>query len=205
MSERLTKAEKRELRQAEKADSRKVKAVKFATSIEPRDVKQLKIAEIEGLGEKVVKTSINPAQQKSVYIPTQAELTPDCNLTWCVTHADVEGEWSWNEGRAWTDEEWTGDISPAFKTLERSTWHELQHVHKVPAKGGRRVARNHFQEISSLVDEAQHRWMTRGLEEYDTAFRFRFGGTVRAWGIKLSGHFYLVWWERRHKIYPVGH
>jgi uncharacterized phage-associated protein len=59
------------------------------------------------------------------------------------------------------------------------------------------------QELITLVKEAQNRWIEIGLEEYDTAFRFRFANTVRAWGVRLEGHFYLVWWERHHKIYPV--
>jgi hypothetical protein len=205
VTDRLTKAEKRELRQADKSAVRQAKAVKFAASIEPSEVKQIKIAPIEGLGDKAVKTAITPRQEKSVFIPNQQELTKDCNLTWCTTHADIEGTWSWKETRAWSDEEWANHVHPTFKGLEKSTWYELEHVHKVPAKGGRHVPKNHSQEVSTLVDEAKNRWVERGLEEYDTAFRFRFGGTIRAWGIKLSGHFYLVWWERYHQIYPVGH
>lgn len=205
MTERLSKSERREQRQAEKADARRVKAVRFASSVEPANVKQIKIAPILGLGEKVVKSLCTPTSAKTVYIPNQDSLTSDCNLTWCATHADTDGSWSWNEAREWSPAEWTNNICPAFNGLERSTWHELLYVHKVPARGGRHVAKNHFQEISTLVDEAQQRWLMHGLEEHDTAFRFRFGGTVRAWGIKLSGHFYLVWWERHHQIYPVGH
>lgn len=204
MTSRPTRAERRAERRTIKDADRQQKAVKLAASIDPSTLKRLKIAPIQELGKKVVKAEIQPAQLKTVYIPNQETLTKDCNLTWCTTHSDVEGEWSWNERRAWTDEEWNSTISPLFKSLEQSTWHELQFEHKVPAKGGKHVPRNHFQEISSLVEEAQERWLTIGLEEYDTAFRFRFGGTVRAWGIKLSGHFYLVWWERHHKLYPVG-
>lgn len=203
MTARPTRAEKREARRIKKNEDQKQKTVKLLASIDLGTLKKLKIAPIQDLGHKAVKAALEPAQLKTVYVPNQDVLTQDCNLTWCTTHSDVKGEWTWHEARAWTAEEWESAISPSFKQLERSTWHELQFEHKVPARGGKHVARNHFQEVSTLIEEAQQRWLEIGLEEYDTAFRFRFGGTLRAWGVKLSGHFYLVWWERYHKLYPV--
>lgn len=205
MSERQSKSEKRELRQSAKRKNDLEKSVKFAAVVGAESVKQVKIGPIEPLAGKVLKTVFVPEIVKEVRTPNQDQHSLECNLTWCISHADVEDYWSWKEPRAWSAEEWTRDVEAAFTPLERSTWHEIQHMHKVPARGDRLVAKNHFQEISSLVEEAQQRWLDRGLEQYDTAFRFRFGGTVRAWGIKLAGHFYLVWWERYHKIYPVGH
>lgn len=203
MGEKLSKSQKREQRQAEKVIAQQEKSVKFKETALPNKIKQIKIAEILSLGGKVVKTHEFPAQDKCVYISNQETLTLDCCLTWCTTHSDIDGNWSWNESRAWTDDEWLNDIKPNFNALERNTWQELLHEHKVPARGGKHVPKNHPQEIHTLVTEAQSRWLELGLDQYDTAFRFRFGGTVRAWGIKLHGHFYLVWWERHHKVYPV--
>lgn len=95
-------------------------------------------------------------------------------------------------------------ILPNFSLLEKSTWSEILFEQKTPAKGDKSRSKHHFQLLTTLVQEAQDRWIEIGLEEYDTAFRFRFANTIRAWGIKLQGHFYLVWWERYHKIYPVS-
>ena len=117
--------------------------------------------------------------------------------------SDVEGVWSWGEPRAWTEDEWETQILRNFAELERLTWSEILFQQKTVAKGNKSVSKHHFQEIWTLVEEAQERWLEIGLEEYDTAFRFRFANTIRAWGIKLQGHFYLVWWERYHRIYPT--
>ncbi len=62
---------------------------------------------------------------------------------------------------------------------------------------------HHEQLVGTLVDEAQSRWLELGLEEFDTAFRFRLGNTKRFWGFIVEGHFFGVWWERCHRLYPT--
>jgi hypothetical protein len=204
MTDRFSKAEKRQQRQEEKNQKRKEKSVRFAENIGASlTSKAVRIAPILEL-RKTVKTDEKPSNAKTVHIPNEEIFSNNCILTWCTTHSDVQGEWSWKELRAWTNEEWEGRILPSFSSFQSLTWSEILEQ-RTPASGGRSLLRNHFQEVSSLIEEAQLRWLEMGLEEYDTAFRFRFGNKVRAWGIKLDGHFYLVWWERRHKIYPVNH
>lgn len=203
MTDRPSKAEKRRRRQEEKAQTRKVKSVKFSSDVETLVTKTLKIAPIPELDLKIVKVQEQPSRNKVVYIPNEEHFSIDCNLTWCTTRSDLEGEWSWQEQRRWTEEEWQTQILPNLSSLEKLTWSEILFEHKTPAKGDKRVPKYHSQELITLVKEAQYRWREIGLEEYDTAFRFRFASTVRAWGVKLHGHFYLVWWERHHKIYPV--
>jgi hypothetical protein len=203
MTDKLSKAQKRGLRQEKKAQAQKEKAVKHLSGVENLATKTVKIAPIPELDLKIVKVQEQPDRTKSVYIPSEEKFSVDCNLTWCTTMSDLEGEWSWKEQRHWTEEEWTTQIFKNFSSLEKSTWSEILYTHKTPAKGGKSVPKHHAQELTTLVKEAQTRWIEIGLEEYDTAFRFRFTGTIRAWGIKLQGHFYLIWWERYHKIYPV--
>lgn len=205
MTDKLSKAEKRKLRQEEKAQAQKAKSVKFSSNAENLVTKTVKIAPIPELNLKIVKIQEQPDRTKSVYIPSEETFSIACNLTWCTTISDLEGEWSWQEQRGWTEEEWQTQILPNFSLLEKSTWSEILFEQKTPAKGDRSVPKHHLQELITLVEEAQDRWIERGLEEYDTAFRFRFTGTIRAWGIKLQGHFYLIWWERYHNIYPVSH
>lgn len=203
MTDKFSKAQKRRLRQEEKAQAQKEKAVKLLYGVENLATKTVKIAPIPELDLKIVKVQKQPDRTKSVYIPSEEKFSLDCNLTWCITISDLEGEWSWKEQRRWTEEEWTTQIFHNFSSLEKSTWSEILYEHKTPAKGGKMVPKHHSQELNTLVKEAQTRWIEIGLEEYDTAFRFRFTGTIRAWGIKLQGHFYLIWWERYHEIYPV--
>lgn len=201
---RRSKAESRKLRQRKKGEAQKQKSVRFASSINIASNKTLKIAPIPDLLGRDVKIRQSPEPQKIVYVPNTEEFSNECSLTWCSSRTDVDGHWSWGEPRQWSVEEWEQEIIPSFRVLEVLTWNEILNEQKVPVKGGKLVPRHHFQEIDSLDKEAQKRWFAIGLEEYDTAFRFRFGGRVRAWGIKLKGHFYLIWWERYHRIYQVS-
>ena len=205
MTAKLSKSEKRRRRKEEKEQARKKKSVKFPSGMQSEVSKNVKIAPIPLLDLKTVKVHEKPSATKSLYIPTENVFSNSCNLTWCNSISDVRGNWSWKESRLWTDHEWETQILHNFRLLEKSTWSEILFDHKTPAKGKKFVNKHHHQELFTLIKEAQERWMEIGLEEYDTAFRFRFTGTIRAWGIKLQGHFYLVWWERHHKIYPVSH
>jgi len=204
MNNKPSKAEKRRLRQEKKAKAQKEKSVRFTSGVENLATKTVKIAPILEPNLKVVKFQELPEKAKTVYIPSEEAFSNDCNLTWCTTISDKEGEWSWQEPRCWTEQEWEIQILPNFSELERLNWSEILYLQKTNAKGDRSVPKHHFQELATLQKEAQDRWLERGLDEYDIAFRFRFTGTIRAWGIKLQGHFYLVWRERHHKIYPVS-
>lgn len=119
-------------------------------------------------------------------------------VTWCITKRDCEGEWSWREVRAWTPEEWANDIEPPMNNFARLTWAEID---QLSSESGHKM--HHAHEISDLVNEAQTRWRELGLEQYDSVFRFRLGGRKRLWGYLVQGHFYSVWWDRVHAIYPV--
>ena len=119
-------------------------------------------------------------------------------VTWCITRADQDGAWSWKEERAWSANEFDAIIAPAFLQFARISWGE---VDQLTSGTGHKM--HHAQEIGSLVDEAQNRWLERGLEEYDSVFRFRLGATRRAWGYIVQSHFRMVWWDRYHSIYPT--
>jgi hypothetical protein len=119
-------------------------------------------------------------------------------VTWCITNADVEGKWGWHEPREWTDDEWTGIIDPKFQEFSQKTWAQIDEL-----TSGTQHKMHHEQEISTLIKQARRRWKKLGLEEFETAFRFRLGGTRRAWGYIVQSHFFFVWWEREHNIYPT--
>lgn len=119
-------------------------------------------------------------------------------VSWCVRRRDVDGAWTWGDARNWSDAEWNETIAPAFGEFEKLTWGEVQ-----GQVSGAGHLMHHEQEISTIADEAQRRWLELDLEEFDTLFRFRLGNRRRFWGFVLEGHFFGVWWDRSHRIYPT--
>lgn len=121
-------------------------------------------------------------------------------MTWCEKDADLEGQWSWGQDRQWSDEEWKHNIEPYLLQMEKLTWAE---IYAQRTGGKNRHKKHHDMDIGVICDEAFERWIEIKLEEYDTAFRFRFGGKQRLWGYKILEKFKIVWWDPLHKIYPV--
>lgn len=119
-------------------------------------------------------------------------------VTWCITQADRAEAWSWGEPREWQEDEWESIIHPPLNELSKLTWKEID---QFSSDSGHRM--HHGHEISDLVSEAQERWKTISLEQYDSVFRFRLGGTRRVWGFIVQAHFHAVWWDRFHSIYPT--
>ncbi len=119
-------------------------------------------------------------------------------MTWCGRCGDLEGVWSWKEEREWTDTEWVEEIKATLDLLEGQTWADID---KYSSDTGHKM--HHGHELGDLCREARRRWKKLGYEEFDSVFRFRTGNTRRAWGVIISGHFYLVWFERNHMIYKV--
>ena len=120
-------------------------------------------------------------------------------VTWCITRSDTAGEWSWGELREWTDDELNDDINGKFKNFEALSWGE---VNNLSSGSGHRM--HHPHKFGNLPNEVQDRWFALNLDEFaDDVFRFRLTGRKRAWGYILQAHFYLVWFERNHMIYPV--
>lgn len=121
-------------------------------------------------------------------------------MTWCITKADRDGHWSWperSEPRDWTDDEWESVIYPPFKEFGQMTWATVDSF-----ASGSEHKMHHGQPFNRIVDAAQERWMHLDLGEFaDSIFRFRLGGTRRAWGYIVQTHFHMVWWERHHKIH----
>lgn len=135
-----------------------------------------------------------PTQPKAIETGSRHQL----QMSWCVRKQDIEGAWSWSEPRAWSDTEFSQEICPPLDNLSGLRWQEIE---KQSSDTGHRL--HHQHEIDDLTAEARARWQELGLEEFDTSFRFRMGNTKRAWGIIVRGHFFMVWWERHHRIYPV--
>ena len=124
-------------------------------------------------------------------------------FAWCDTIADVEDVWSWGEVRQWTNDEYTQMIKPHMDSYNNNSWAEVE-SQTYNGAGGFRKPLNKYQALDSICDEAQLRWLDLELlSQFDELFRLRLGSFKRVWGIRIQHHFYLVWYEREHKICPV--
>lgn len=119
-------------------------------------------------------------------------------VTWCTTRADIKDSWSWGESRAWLQDEWDNVIHPPFKNFENLTWQEID---RLSSDTGHKM--HHGHEVGELIPEAGQRWKELDLYQYESAFRFRLGNTERVWGFIVQAHFHIVWWDRKHSIYPT--
>jgi hypothetical protein len=118
---------------------------------------------------------------------------------WRFKHIDEGGEW------AITEEVLPDIIKNRLKVFETTKWSEIEAQltsdgkHK---KKSKRHKKHHSQDVTSLSKEAQDRWKKRKIN-YDTVFRFRFGGTLRLWGVRENNVFKPVWWDIDHTVYPT--
>ena len=93
MTDKPSKAEKRQQRQEEKAQAHKAKSVRFSSSVENSAIKAVKIAPIPELSLKAVKVQEEPSRNKSLYLSGEELFSIICNLTWCTTVSDLNGKW----------------------------------------------------------------------------------------------------------------
>lgn len=198
----LSKKEKRLLRKQKKQDKFE-KAKSRILSQFPENEKLPRIAgNPTGSDGPRVSGSIDASKLSSERSPRAHEPVSRFGslVTWCRTRCDREGEWSWGESRNWSTQEWEEIIIPAFRNFQRLTWGEIDRQNS-----GTGHKMHHPHALGELCQEAIDRWVLIGLEEFaDLVFRFRLGNTKRAWGFILESHFFLVWWERDHNIYPVS-
>lgn len=195
-----SKAAARELRKAEKLarfEASKAETVaRIAGDSGPRAI----VSVPTGVGPRLA-----PHIQREI---DKSELVPksqfdgsrfDVTVSWCISKADRDGEWSWGEMRDWGKVEWDSDIQPKMDAFASLSWGEID---RQTSESGHKM--HHGHEIGDLAGEAQDRWREIGLEEFDSVFRFRVGATKRVWGHIVQAHFHMVWWERAHKIYEVA-
>lgn len=91
-----------------------------------------------------------------------------------------------------------GDLAKVVRFLqemERKTWAEVHQDRR----------RNHACQIaaSEFSADARRRLASLDMDDEDTLFRFRRGGTERIWGRIRKGVFEVLWWDPLHKVWPV--
>ena len=138
-------------------------------------------------GPRIVNSKINYRQEK---------------FNWNCDHADLDGQWSWGESRLWTDTEFSDQIQSHMNSLIGNNWNEVETL-TYNGKDGKRRHYNKYQSITSLCTEAQDRWIQiEYLDQFEQLFRMRLGTDRRAWGVRINTFFFLIWYERNHKICP---
>ena len=187
---RKTKTEAREER-------RLLKEIKFNKEKEVRLARELQTSQS-------VRVPWVPTLDKNPRIPIPTDNYKILNLTWCITKADREGEWSWGELREWSSEEFKKEIESHLNNLIGSSWNQIETDTYNGAKQHRKLL-NKYQPIDSLCEEAQIRWNNDlELSEFEEIFRFRRGTKKRIWGVRVYDHFFTIWYERRHLICPLN-
>ena len=196
MPKDLTRAERKEIRKAKKKEKSIKLKNKFLENNPPKEPKIQFIPDLEKIPTLGIKL-------ENLYIPKQPRVIATgsrfgLKMSWCARNADQEGGWTWEENRAWTNNEWDKIILRKLNDLEGLDWSEIQNQ---TSDSGHLM--HYDQEIIELCDEAIERWLELDYDQYDTVFRFRLGNKKRSWGIVLQGHFFMIWYERYHKICPV--
>jgi len=123
-----------------------------------------------------------------------------CFVDYCCDLEDREGFWSWGESRDWESLEWKEIIGPFLSGCKNKTWAEVE---KESTGGKKRHYKHRSYDTGLIINEAYARLGELKLDDMDKIFRFRLDGKKRLYGFVIGHMFYLVWYDRLHKIYPV--
>jgi hypothetical protein len=191
MPPKQSKSEKRLEKLIQKIEKNKPNNVKLASGITPSS--------------KSIRVDWKPELVKNPRLITPIDNYRNTYFSWCISHADRDGHWSWGEPRNWIDEEYTNEIENHFQNLSNNTWNEIENQKYNGAHNFQKLL-NKYQPLDSICDEAQLRWQNDpDLAQFDQLFRFRRGTYKRIWGVRIMHHFYTVWYERNHRICPIEH
>jgi len=118
--------------------------------------------------------------------------------SWRLSLLDLDhaGNWSWNVTAADLQQ-----ITAFLTEMERLTWTEIRAQITSSKKASHR--KHHPIPVEALCTEAQRRLQDLRLDDVDEMFRFRLGNLPRLWGVLQDGVFHAVWWDPRHKVYPL--
>ena len=185
---KMSKKEDRIKRQNEKKLKDQQKKVRLAKNVEVSS-KLIRITEKPDL--RKIPRSVDVDNYKNHY------------FSWCVSEADLEGVWSWGEVRKWEEEEYLNTIEPHFQALDNNSWQEVE-TQTYNGASNQRKNLNKYQRLNSICEEAQQRWQDiEIISQFEVLFRLRLGTSRRIWGVRVQHHFFIVWYERHHQIYPL--
>lgn len=188
MTQKKSKKELRLERALAKHEKQQVKNARLSSSVKIED-KFIRCTHLPDL--KKSPRSVDPNNYKKNY------------FSWCHSQSDIIGTWEWNEQRQWSNNEYSNEIEPHMNFHNNDSW-AIVELKDYNGKGGYRKLLNKYQTLDSLCKEAQDRWSTlEFMSQFDELFRLRLGTHKRIWGIRIEHHFFMVWYERHHKICPI--
>ena len=160
------------------------------------------IASIKLSSQKLIRSTMPPKLENNLKKTKPHDYFLNKSFTWCVRNSDVRDKWSWDEPRQWTEEEYLNLIEEKLDLRKSNTWDEVLKETYGTKTESKKV--NKSQSINSLCLEAKKRWLTiYPQNQFPETFRFRASNMKRIWGIRVGSHFYVIWFERNHKICPV--
>ena len=123
-------------------------------------------------------------------------------MRWTRELEDDEGGWSWGELRA-VGAAWGTTVHPFLQQCIQRHWYEID-ADRV-GKGRKRRKKHCFYQFGQIVEEAQLRLVELKLDDFaEQIFRFRITGLQRLYGFRREHIFFFLWYDPKHKIYPVN-
>ncbi len=161
-----TKKEKRLKRNLEKIAKQKEKSVRLSSSVEIHD--------------KYIRSSYKPDLTKTPRFAVPENYKKHY-FSWCSTQSDIVGKWEWDEERLWSEDEYTNTIFSHLNSHNNNSWSEVESKTYNGRYGFRKLL-NKYQQLDTICDEAQIRWMDlEFLSQFEELFRFRLGTDKRIW------------------------
>jgi len=184
-----------------KVSKREKRIEKKSAKDEKQKEKNVRLDSLVSIPDRNVRSNVKPPLEK-----TPRSIDPNnykkYYFSWCESEADTEGSWSWNENRAWSDDEFEL-IKNHLNSYSNNSWETVETM-TYNGKNGFRKRLNKYQNLDSVCEEAQYRWLElENISQFDRLFRLRSGTDRRIWGVRIEHHFYMVWYERHHEICPV--
>lgn len=132
---------------------------------------------------------------------TQSEPFDDRGLTvtFSLARADREydGEWTWPDG----DE--AARLLNFLHSISRNTWQEIDNA-TYNGAGKYRKRCHKPTSFDGVCDAARERIEALHFDQvFGEFFRFRVDSLTRLWGFRQGGVFYLLWWDPKHRVYPL--
>lgn len=185
-------------------ESKKEKRLRKRIERQKRNnIKNARLSDKVEIKNKYIRSSVKPDLTKSPRITTEHNYKNNY-FEWDAGHSDTDGNWSWQEPRQWGSWEYLNTIKHHMDSHTNNAWSEVE-AFTYSGKQKYRKHLNKYQGVESICPEAQERWMSlENLAQFEELFRMRLGGGKRIWGVRVQHLFFLVWYERYHKICPVN-
>ena len=110
-------------------------------------------------------------------------------LSWRLSSADIDGPFSCSQFTP-DDFKLLWDRLRAFEKMNVSQFRTANSFHRVPTANITRIAKERLNKLK--------------LDDIDIVYSFRITGTCRLWCMRHENILSVLWWDREHKVYPVG-